>query len=77
MNPIYALLDRYPAYVYFQIYGMRHITIKMKMKIILACLNDEKEFILNKIDPKTRNEKILLAAESLDKIIAKQEKKRT
>jgi hypothetical protein len=76
-NPIYELLPLKPTSVYEQIYHMRHITVRLKMKIILACLNDQRDLELNGIDPNTRNDKILAAAKSLDKIIAKSEKNQT
>ena len=77
MNPIYDLIDKNPSFVYTKIFSMRHITIRIKLKIISACLNDERIITLEGSDPLTRNQKVIDAAKSLDKIIAKQEKKKT
>lgn len=76
-NPIYYLLDVKPQTVYIELFDMRHITNRLKLKIIAACLSDEKSIQLNGIDPKARNNKIHEAALSLDKVIAKKEKIQT
>jgi hypothetical protein len=74
MNAIHDLIDKDPFFVYTEIYNMRHITIRLKLKIISACLNDQKNIFLHKIDYKTRNSKIYDAAESLDRVILKNKK---
>ena len=63
---IYELLKFSPVDVYHKILDMRGMTIRTKISICAACLNDIKAIHTSGKDPKSRTIKIKKAAQSLE-----------
>ena len=68
------LLQLQPQEVYNKIFRMPYITIRRKIAISAACLNDQKVILFEDFDQKSRNLKIKLAILDLENLLRKKEK---
>jgi len=68
------LLQLQPQEVYNKIFRMAYITIRIKIAIAAACLNDSKVITFEDYDPKSRNIKIKIAINDLENLLRKKEK---
>lgn len=75
IKSIENLIDETPRIVYDKIYEIRGINTSVKSSIIIACLNDSRDFALKGVDTCSRNVKLQKAINSLKKLQEKNDHK--
>ena len=68
---IFELLNQSPFSIYNTIFSVGRISIKRKISLAAACLNDQKMIDAGKDDPKDRNRVIKMIGRDLARLEAK------
>lgn len=71
IKELYSLVNKPSHEVYKKMFQIKKITIRTKLSIVAACLNDQKFYDNDRPDPKTRNGRLKKAAQSLEVLVAK------
>ena len=68
---IFELLGKKPSVIYKSLFNIRRISVKRKLSLVAACLNDQKAIDAGEDDPKDRNRVIKAIGKDLARLEAK------